>query len=500
MKTNRIFVCQYCDKNLSSKRTVKMHITNQHKADPDNPPMYHVRLVSPGEVNKMLNRVNTGTENVKNTAVENVPVTAAENVKDNGTENVTETATEKVIGPETETDEIVEHGADQVTDNLINHGIVTNTTRIDLGKVKPKKTKKPKLKVKLKKEKDNNSCYDFKRLSNHFSKPDLGQDLIRRSSTKPQTGVTNITPMSVQSKDPINSHQGPKNSHDHLSDEQHLPHGQVLPPNHLTGQVLPPNHLTGEGLHPHHLTGEGQVLLPHHPTGEGQGLQPHHLAGEGQGLQPHHLAGESQGLQPHHLAGEGQVLPPHLMSEGQVLPGHLISGSEIEVRAHNAVSAVKQTLAPSQLTGEVNDLPLHFLSGGHVQPSNSQVIVSQITSDGQVILHHVDGPGQFLPPQPQGYNLYPLNFLNLLPPHPCDQTILDGDPPCEQPMSGSSTLYDQSAHQSLLSTLQRQKRSAFTVPYSKRPRGKCTDWLNCENCSLDVDCGECRNCLDKSLQ
>ena len=153
MKTNRIFVCQYCDKNLSSKRTVKMHITNQHKADPDNPPMYHVRLVSPGEVNKMLNRVNTGTENVKNTAVENVPVTAAENVKDNGTENVTETATEKVIGPETETDEIVEHGADQVTDNLINPGIVTNTTRINLGKVKPKKTKKPKLKVKLKKEK-----------------------------------------------------------------------------------------------------------------------------------------------------------------------------------------------------------------------------------------------------------------------------------------------------------------------------------------------------------
>ena len=43
-------------------------------------------------------------------------------------------------------------------------------------------------------------------------------------------------------------------------------------------------------------------------------------------------------------------------------------------------------------------------------------------------------------------------------------------------------------------------RIKFKVPYNKRPRGKCADWENCLNCSLESDCGYCRNCLDKSLQ
>ena len=79
-----------------------MHITSKHNADPDNPQMYHIKLVSPGDVNKLLNRVNTGTEIVKNTAIENVTITVTENVKDNGTENMSETATEKVTGTATE--------------------------------------------------------------------------------------------------------------------------------------------------------------------------------------------------------------------------------------------------------------------------------------------------------------------------------------------------------------------------------------------------------------
>ena len=167
-----------------------MHITSKHNADPDNPQMYHVKLVSPGDVNKLLNRVNTATEKVTGTATEKVTDTA--------TEKVTGPEAEKVTGPETE--EIGEQEADQVTDkdkgihNLINHGIIVEAepTRSNSGKVKPKRIRKPK--VKIKKEKDNNSCYDFKKLSNQFSKPDLGQDLVRRSSTKPQTVVTHQAP------------------------------------------------------------------------------------------------------------------------------------------------------------------------------------------------------------------------------------------------------------------------------------------------------------------
>ena len=436
MKTNRLFVCQYRDKNLSSKRTVKMHITSKHNADPDNPQMYHVKLVSPGDVNKLLNRVNTATEKVTGTATEKVTDTATEKVTGPEAEKVTGPETEKVTGPEAEkvtdpeTEEIGEQEADQVTDkdkgihNLINHGIIVEA--------EPTRSK----------------------LSNQFSKPDLGQDLVRRSSTKPQTVVTHQAPLSVHITDPvlssISSHQGSINSQDHRGEETtYLPPPQ--PPN-VTSQISPLP-ISNEGqVSPPHLNGEGLVLLP------------------------------------------DQVLPPHLPGEGQLLSGHLTSAGECQV------SEVHQTLAPQQAS-EGSDLPLPVLGGGqYLQPSDGQMIVSQITSDGQVILHCVDGPGQFLPPQ--GYHFYPLNVSSLSPqpPPPYYQTTSDGDPPCEQPMSGSSTRYDQSAHQSLQSTLQLQKRSAFTVPYSKRPRGKCTDWLNCENCSLDVDCGECRNCLDKSLQ
>ena len=44
------------------------------------------------------------------------------------------------------------------------------------------------------------------------------------------------------------------------------------------------------------------------------------------------------------------------------------------------------------------------------------------------------------------------------------------------------------------------RSATFTVPYKKPPRGKCTNWENCPNCSLLVDCGQCRNCVDKSLK
>ena len=57
MKTNILFVCQFCEKNLSSKRTVRLHILNLHKADPESPLMYHTILASPKEESKHLNKL-----------------------------------------------------------------------------------------------------------------------------------------------------------------------------------------------------------------------------------------------------------------------------------------------------------------------------------------------------------------------------------------------------------------------------------------------------------
>ena len=60
MKTNILFVCLYCDKTLGSKRTVRMHITNLHKANPDSPLMFQQILVSPTNVKKILSGTKPG--------------------------------------------------------------------------------------------------------------------------------------------------------------------------------------------------------------------------------------------------------------------------------------------------------------------------------------------------------------------------------------------------------------------------------------------------------
>ena len=54
MKTNVFWLCQYCDKKMSSKGTVKGHISKQHKADPDNPLMFRRVMASPKEVTSTL--------------------------------------------------------------------------------------------------------------------------------------------------------------------------------------------------------------------------------------------------------------------------------------------------------------------------------------------------------------------------------------------------------------------------------------------------------------
>ena len=43
-------------------------------------------------------------------------------------------------------------------------------------------------------------------------------------------------------------------------------------------------------------------------------------------------------------------------------------------------------------------------------------------------------------------------------------------------------------------------RKTFSASCKKPPRGKCQNWRNCLQCSRTVNCGTCRNCLDKSLR
>ena len=60
MKTNTLFVCDICQKKLSTRKTVRMHIQNIHKVDPENPVRYHRVLVSPRVVKNFLNRGSSG--------------------------------------------------------------------------------------------------------------------------------------------------------------------------------------------------------------------------------------------------------------------------------------------------------------------------------------------------------------------------------------------------------------------------------------------------------
>ena len=46
----------------------------------------------------------------------------------------------------------------------------------------------------------------------------------------------------------------------------------------------------------------------------------------------------------------------------------------------------------------------------------------------------------------------------------------------------------------------RPRRAKFSVPFKKKVRGKCSEWENCPNCTIEIDCGLCRYCTDKTLQ
>ena len=65
MKTNILWQCHYCDRMLSTKRSVLMHISTQHGANGENPVMYSKILVSPKDVKSLLLSSKNNPEKVK---------------------------------------------------------------------------------------------------------------------------------------------------------------------------------------------------------------------------------------------------------------------------------------------------------------------------------------------------------------------------------------------------------------------------------------------------
>ena len=54
MKTNTFWQCHYCDRKLSAKRKVLLHISTQHGANWDIPGMYSKTWVSPKDIKYLI--------------------------------------------------------------------------------------------------------------------------------------------------------------------------------------------------------------------------------------------------------------------------------------------------------------------------------------------------------------------------------------------------------------------------------------------------------------
>ena len=75
-----------------------------------------------------------------------------------------------------------------------------------------------------------------------------------------------------------------------------------------------------------------------------------------------------------------------------------------------------------------------------------------------------------------------LQRIELTPPPPTQSPRIELTPPPPTPPKRSA---------------REESRGRASV---KRPRGKCPDWESCSKCSVDTDCGECSNCLNKYRQ
>ena len=186
MKTNVLWKCLYCDRNLSAKRNVLMHISTVHKADGENPIMFSRVLVSPKYVSSLLKGSSITIE--KNKDVENI--LSDKLVREDGCSD--EQTGGKPEAPEVETglSEMTVTETSSSDKQLGGEPVAPgNPVAPDKHKVKKSKAKKKKTKS----DKPKQPCYDFSRLANVFSNPDLVEDLhLHGSSSSKQTKTRNI--------------------------------------------------------------------------------------------------------------------------------------------------------------------------------------------------------------------------------------------------------------------------------------------------------------------
>lgn len=210
MKTNMLFVCEYCDKKLGSKRTVKMHINNLHQQDPENPLMYHSILVSPKDVNNLLGRLSR--DQAADTPI--IPKVPEGNVDSGNLERVTGNHPENVCGSDVNHKNVITVDTEEnvlsvePSENVSTTPSVQvkNSTLIPLEKVSvdPCK-KKPKRVKKVKVKKEQTPCYDYRRLANIFNTPEL-VDITSSEESEPSS--SHLAPTTGQDEDTSSSGRG----------------------------------------------------------------------------------------------------------------------------------------------------------------------------------------------------------------------------------------------------------------------------------------------------
>ena len=214
MKTNVVWQCQLCDKNLSSKRTVLSHIFKIHDGeDGENPVRYLRILVSPKDI-KLFDKSNNDMKNIDRSSSEASNTEVSNSGKLNSDKPNCDTThsdkplsdkplsdkpnidnplgdkphTDKPHNDKAHTDKPhsdkphseYPHESPSVKSNSDKKLEKTNQPNVKDLTIKQSENKNSngdKKKKKSKEQKNKVTCYDFKKLSNKFSTPDFVEDI-----------------------------------------------------------------------------------------------------------------------------------------------------------------------------------------------------------------------------------------------------------------------------------------------------------------------------------
>ena len=480
-----MFVCLYCDKTLGSKRTVRMHITNLHKANPDSTPlMYQQILVSPTNVKKILSGTKSGIK-VINVDPVNVAVAHA------GQSGVNDAGSEPPPGQDSTGSENVSNlEPEQVIQFAPGVGTSAPPPAHSNGQNKLKKKRKSKV-VKVK---EKTPGYDFRRLASLFSLPEFGEDFSPRSGTV----VRNPVPIHIQPQAGFSlSSKQPQSGDCHVTSQplpgdSHVTLQPQLGNSHGSSQYQPGD--SHASLQPQ--LGNSPGSSQYQPGDSHASLQSQ--LGNSCGT-PQPLPGDSQGtLQPHlgifHGSSQYQPGDSHATLQPQLVNSHG-TFQFLPADSHDTIQPQPQ---PGNSSGtfqpQLHSIPISDISEPQrtCVPLQSPLVSIHVADDQSVPVSIHDPVHHSLPTSTHVL----AQAQTVTPTHPTpEQTNSDCDQsPWSPPSPGTHCEYI-SVEQPV-----NPRRAKFSVPYKKRPRGKCGDWETCSQCSLDHDCGECRNCQDKSLQ